>query len=72
VDGIVPNKPLEDDEMSTGALVAVGIVAVLILVAMLVGYRLWLKKEMNVEMKKQVSLAVGQYFALADTSREES
>jgi membrane protein implicated in regulation of membrane protease activity len=46
--------------------------AVLLLVAVLVVYRMWLKREMNSELKKQINQAVGQYFALADTSREEA
>jgi len=55
--------------MST--LLAVVCVAVLLLVAVLVVYRMWLKREMNTELRKQVNQAVGQYFALADVSRSE-
>lgn len=62
----------ETEGVSMTTLIVVVALAVLLLVAVLVVYRMWLKREMNSELKKQINQAVGQYFALADTSREEA
>jgi len=66
-----PKSISETGGIAMSTLLAVVCVAVLLLVAVLVVYRMWLKREMNTELRKQVNQAVGQYFALADVSRSE-
>ena len=70
--GLHPNTPPEQEGISMGILLAIVCGAVVLLAGVLVVYRMWLKREINSELKKQINLAVGQYFALADTSREEA
>ena len=67
-----PGTRQTQEGISLATLIVIVCLAVLLLVAVLVVYRMWLKREMNSELKKQINLAVGQYFALADTSREEA
>lgn len=66
-----PDTPAQEG-ISMATLLVIVAFAVLLLVGVLVVYRMWLKREMNSELKKQINQAVGQYFTLADTSRDEA
>jgi len=67
-----PDTPAGQEGIGMATLLVIVAFAVLLLVVVLMVYRMWLKREMNSELKKQINQAVGQYFALADTSREEA
>ena len=50
--------------VATGTVVLLVAVSLVLVIAVLVLYRAWVKRELNLEMKQQVNLAVSQYYAL--------
>jgi len=62
--------PIDDNNkgVRAGTIILILTLCVVLVGVILVFYRMWMKREMKDEMRRQVNTAVSQYFALSDTS----
>jgi hypothetical protein len=58
----------ESSGVSTSLVVVVVILSIVVVAAVLIAYRVYLKQQLGLEVKQQVSLAVNQYHALSSGS----
>lgn len=71
-----PDGPEDDDDdddeggLSAWVIVLLVLFSLATLILILYLYRRWIKREMNNEMRMQVSSAVSQYIALAESRQE--
>ena len=72
-----PSNPGDDDDddeedggLSAWVIVLLVVLSLTTLILILYLYRRWIKREMNNEMRMQVSSAVSQYIALAESRQE--
>ncbi|CAG9319981.1 unnamed protein product [Blepharisma stoltei] len=58
----------ENEGIGAWSIILILLLCVVLVGAILVFYRMWIRREMKGEMRRQVNTAVTQYFALADSS----
>lgn len=63
----IDTKTQVEEGINVWVLILIISILIAIISAILIGYRIWVKRELQMDMQLQVNSAVSQYFALSDS-----